>query len=592
MNRKDKWLYVTGAGILLLLLLPWFLLGESAVITYHDQLDGEMIAYILQAKHLGKGDVLPEFMHGAAKTALTLPAPASVLLFLGGHYEAALFVMQLLGSLIGYTGMFLLVGEITKKPFPALAAGGLYGALPLLPVYGLSQYGLPLLVWCILQLKKGKRTGFCLGYALFFALDSSLALVGFAVLAVTFVWILAEMGAQWRKKERPGIRLPLLWLMLLAGYLSTNLPLIAQILGGDGKMLSHKAEYALRAENFFSAWVQGILYGGQHSQDYHLSFLPWGGLVLVLSLRKEFRTERVGQLRRVMLGIIGCNVFFAMLAAFWNSAAGVYLRAQIGVLGAFQVERFLWLSPCMWYLFLGVSMALGAEYWNISMQKKPGVGKYGNDIRKSAYKAGCFLCGGVLLVSLGITSWQIVKNSDFKCNVQKLLNPEYPAMSYEDYYAIGVYEQVKAFMAEYTGQEQEEYRVVSLGIDPAAALYHGFYCLDGYSNNYSLEYKHLFRKIIAPALQESAYLQDYFDNWGNRCYLFGSECPGYYTIEKNGFYFSHLELDTQALSDLGGEYLFSAAYIANAEELGLLQLCEEPFETEDSYYCIWVYGIK
>ncbi len=567
MKKTDTLCFGIGAVLICMLLIPCLILGEQAVVTYHDQLDGEMIAYILQAKHLGSGDVLPEFMNGASKTALTPPAPLSVFLFLGGNYEAALFVMQLMGSLVGYAGMFLLIREVTGKSFPAMVAGGLYGALPFLPVYGFSQYGLPMLVWCVLQLKERKRTGICLAYGLLYALNSSLALVGFAVLAALAVWFVAEAI---REKEKRSWRRPLLWLVLLGGYVVTNLSLIGQILSVGENMVSHKTEYALAAEGFGTGVLNGLLYGGQHSQDYHLSFLVAGAVVLAASFIGDAQTGAIKRLRRVALWAVGCNVLLAAAAALWNSGLGVGLREKLGALGAFQVDRFLWLSPCLWYLFLGCILALVME------------------MRKGVH----LLCGAVLVAALGICSLQIVKNSDFKANVQKLRNPEYKAMSYGDYYAIGVYEQVKDFMAQYTGLDQSQYRVVSLGIDPAAALYHGFYCLDGYSNNYSLEYKHAFREVIAPALQESAYLQDYFDNWGNRCYLFGSECPGYYTIEKNGFYFSHLELDTEALQRLGGDYLFSAAYIANAEELGLVRLHEEPFETEDSYYRIWVYEIR
>ena len=87
-------------------------------------------------------------------------------------------------------------------------------------------------------------------------------------------------------------------------------------------------------------------------------------------------------------------------------------------------------------------------------------------------------------------------------------------MSFRDYYAIDVLDQVQEYLYDNFGERPEDYRVVSLGIDPAAALYHGFYCLDGYSNNYSLEYKHRFRKIIAPELAKSEYLEDNFDHWG------------------------------------------------------------------------------
>lgn len=133
--------------------------------------------------------------------------------------------------------------------------------------------------------------------------------------------------------------------------------------------------------------------------------------------------------------------------------------------------------------------------------------------------------------------------------------------------------------------------MVSLGIDPAAALYHGFYCLDGYSNNYSLDYKEQFRKLIAPELDKSAYLTQLYDDWGNRCYLFSSECPGYYTIKKHGFFFQDYQVNTGALYEMGGRYLLSAAWIQNAEEQGLSLLNETPFETNDSYYCIYIYEL-
>ena len=84
----------------------------------------------------------------------------------------------------------------------------------------------------------------------------------------------------------------------------------------------------------------------------------------------------------------------------------------------------------------------------------------------------------------------------------------------------------------------------------------------------------------------------YYDGWGNRCYLFSAEIPGYVTVEKNGFFFQDYCLDTKALYEMGGRYLLSAAYILNAEELGLSLMNETPFETPDSYYRIFVYSVE
>ena len=189
------------------------------------------------------------------------------------------------------------------------------------------------------------------------------------------------------------------------------------------------------------------------------------------------------------------------------------------------------------------------------------------------------------------TAGKILLESNLKPNLQKLVNRNYAAMSFRDYYAVDVLDQVQEYLRENTGEEPQDYRVVSLGIDPAAALYHGFYCLDGYSNNYSLEYKHRFREIIAPELDKSEYLEDSFDHWGNRCYLFSAECPGYYTIEKGGFYFQDYTIDAESLRQLGGSYLLSAAYIDHSEDTGLELMRPEAFETENSYYRIYLYRV-
>ncbi len=584
MKKSGRFLFAAGLLAVILLLVPGWILGEGAVIAYHDQLDGEMIAYLLQAKHLGDGNVLPEFLGGASKTALTPPAPGCVLLFLGGNGLAAFFVMQFVGCLVGYVGMYLLGREVTGRELPSVLAAGLYAALPFLPVYGLSQYGLPLLLWCALQLGKGRRRIFAYVYAVLFALNSSLALAGFAVLAVFAAGIAAEALRVWRKRRREqqaGWRNPAalagMWLAMCVVYLLTNLSLLGQILGLGESAVSHKAEYALAAEDFFRGFAEGFLYGGQHSQDQHLYLMAAVAVTLAWTMLRKRKESGKSGLLRVILYALCCNVVLAGIAAGWNSAVGVAFRRHLGALGAFQIDRVLWLCPCLWYLILACGAALVLEAW-----KEKG---------RAARLQACICCV-LTAAALGMTGLQILKSSDFKSNVQKLRNADYPAMSYADYYALGVMEQVEEFLYQSTGLKQADYRVVSLGIDPAAALYHGFYCLDGYSNNYALEYKHRFREVIAPALEASDYLRAYYDEWGNRCYLFGSECPGYYTIQKNGFYFTHLELDVGALRGMGCDYLFSAAYIANAEELGLKLLREEPFQTEDSYYYIYLYEVK
>ena len=73
--------FLLGLAAVCLGALPYILLGTNAIVTFTDQLDGEMLAYIYRARYLFDGNTLPPFMGGMPKTALTPPAPLSVLLF-------------------------------------------------------------------------------------------------------------------------------------------------------------------------------------------------------------------------------------------------------------------------------------------------------------------------------------------------------------------------------------------------------------------------------------------------------------------------------------------------------------------------------
>lgn len=341
-----------------------------------------------------------------------------------------------------------------------------------------------------------------------------------------------------------------------------------------------------------AGFVAGVRIGVQHGEGYHeLLVLVAVAAVLAVLLavwaigkkskegQEQGRGRSYAQLSdlRYMAICLVCGLFLALLSALWDCNALAGLRRALGTLGAFQADRMLWVAPCLWHL--SFACGLGALW---ELQKSCG---------RTRRLAAC--CGLLLMgAAAGATEIRLLLAGDIKSNVQKLRNPEYGMMSFKDYYGIGVLEQVRDFLEERTGMSQEEYRVVSLGIDPAAAYYHGFYCLDGYSNNYSLAHKHAFREVLRPELERNEYLRITFDEWGNRCYLFSSECPGYYTIEKHGFFFQDYRLDAQALRDMGCDWILSAAYIQNAESQGLVLMNENevPFETEDSYYGIFVYG--
>ena len=585
--KREKWKtspiwFLLGLAAVLVMLVPYLILGEESIVVYHDQLDGEMIAYILQAEQLmngGAGGELARFMGGMSTTALTPPAPLFVLLFCTGQYFAAYVCMQMMGSLAGYLGMYLLGKEITGRSWVGMVTGVLFAYLPFLPVYGLTQYGIPLLIWCFYRIWKGKQVPWCVAYAFFYVLASSLVLAGFAVLGLSAVCFVGLMAAE---RRACTCRLWLTWMGMLLLYIVENRALLGQMFLGTGGGVSHKAEYVLSAEPLLSGWSAAFLKGGQHSEDYHIYILAAAVVTLLLAgMWAKRRTAHVPAYRRNFAAVLLFgNLLLALVSALWDSTPGIALRSHMEALKGFQLDRVLWAAPAFWYLILACVLGICAELTGQLWKHKTAAGR-----------VAAISFSMVILVCTGLTGLTVLKESNLKPNLQKLLNPSYQSISYSDYYAADVMGQVKEYLTQQTGQSVSDYRVVSLGIDPAAAYYAGFYCLDGYSNNYSLDYKHAFRRVIAPELAKSEYLKAYYDDWGNRCYLVSAECPGYYTIEKGGFFFQNYEIDSEALWELGGRYLFSAAYIQNAEEQGLRLMREEPFETQDSYYRIFVYEI-
>ena len=103
----------------------------------------------------------------------------------------------------------------------------------------------------------------------------------------------------------------------------------------------------------------------------------------------------------------------------------------------------------------------------------------------------------------------MLRDNTLNKNARLLFVDGYEQTTWQSFYMEDTFEQIDAII----GQDKEQYSVVSLGIYPSVALYNGYTCADGYSNNYELEYKHAFRKIIAKELEKSDETRSYFDDW-------------------------------------------------------------------------------
>ncbi len=600
-TQKKNCYLAAGLVLSCLFMIPYFLLGGGSIVTYHDQLDGELFSYLLTAKYLFTDiRVYPEIMNGLPAAGAVPPAPLFVLLYAAFKPFTAFMISQWIIYLTAFLGMYLLLMRLTGREFISFSIAVIFMLMPFYPVYGLCIPGQPLLFFAVLALfDKERRSAVSSSFPrkagyyfsadsifyyliiFFYGISSSLVLAGFACLLLLGGSALIHTITALRLKKRGSLSLWFSLIVLLASYISVNSGLIRQVLFPGNTYISHKTEMILSPQNFSDYFKEAFTTGISYAQSFHLVlFILMLFCLLLFFMNAVVKKESLfsGSDKLPLLKALRVLLFIFLTCLFYAFYHGHFIteirNISGGILKTFNLDRVCWLLPTAWCILAGYLLSFIA------------------DLREHKTAArSCSLClkYGIISATLGIWGITVLLHSPLRPNLSKLLKGgDYYALDWDRFFAEDIFSQIDSAI----GKPKDSYHVISIGIYPAAAAYNGFYCLDGYSNNYPLEYKHTFRRIMEDELEKSDYIRDFFDNWGNRCYITTAEQANYYTFEKkwNSVIYD-LDLNTDVLKELDCRYVFSAAYLMNAEEKGLTLLREAPFETEGSWYHIYVYAV-
>ena len=560
-------LWWIGILITVVFFLPYFVLGDGCIFEINDQLDESIMNYMLPARHLWDGSTIyPEMLNGVNASGMQPSAVLFLPLYRLISARTAFLTQYIICFLLAFSGMYLLVKEITDSSILAMIAGGCFCVLPLYPVYGLSEFGIPLILYGALCLWKQKNVIWGLLITVVFGLTSHLVYTGYVVLGF---WVIALVYALAKKKKNQWF--PIGFAVLFAIYVLVNRALIREILFGTGSYISHREEMVSSATPFFETFWNVFQNSAQHAPSLHkYLILP---IVLFLILGAFCKKEETD--RNIYKAAVINFLFLIAIALFYAfchlTAVVDWKKNATGFLHYFQMHRVYWLYPAAWYLEFAWAAAVPWRTKVPHMDARMRVGKL-----------------AVILICLLPTLQLLKANSGMYLNVNQLNNGSGITgyISWESWFAEDLMQEIDDAI----GRDKSTYRVAHLGISPAPSLMHGFYTVDGYSNNYPLEYKHRFREVIAAELEKNEEVRVYFDLWGNRCYLFNSITGNYMQLKKgNTLVYEGLEFDMDALRELGCEYLFSGAEIGDAERLGLELVGY--YETDDSYWGIWVYCI-
>lgn len=576
------------AGLLFVVILGtiYLIAGGDAVVTPHDQLD--QFYMNLYVEHFRDG-FAPELMNGLPLDRIQTMTWLFIPLYFLFDYAYAYLISYFVLMAVAYVGMALLCSSLGIRSFISMIAALLYSLLPIACTYGLSIIGIPLVAYGIFSYwlsPTNRNLAKMLLIALLYALGSDLVLIGYAVISFLFGIILFSLF-QRQKNRRRIFGLIAVLLLLCFVYALENVGLFVQFFGNDASITSHREEFVdtsspISFDVFWNFITDGQRQAPGISNQFYIvlfSLVITSVAFCYLALSKnraiggyvKNSAQNINYLSKAIICLFVLTVIIACFYVLFHSGPITSFRNSLpGFLRSFQFDRFYLLYPTLWYLLFG----LGAELLLQISSTQP-------------FKAISFTVIALTLIatlSLTLPANDIVQTLQRKNDSEQTVSLD--NVTWNEFFSTKLFDEIKK---DNPGIESDG-KVVSVGLFPSIALFNGFSCLDGYLYNYPLEYKHDFREVIKGELDKSSALSKYYDNWGNRFYVFTSEHSDYFTLKNTGATIKKLDINIKKIEEMGGKYVISALPIDNANELGLTLLGE--YEESSSPFEVWLYEIS
>jgi len=586
----------------MLYLLPFLLNGQELYITVYDNLDSNVVwlkTLATSGKIFSPSDtLLPQMMNGLPRAVFGTEFNVIVWLYALFEPFTAYVLNEFLLRIVAFFGMYALLQRyltLSLEPNTArllvTAIALLFSLLPFWPSGGLSVAAQPLVLYAFLNFHFKTHTYRDWLIIISVPFYSSFVLAFFFFLSLVFFFFLFD----WVKQKKPNMIFISAFILMVIIYMLIDYRLVYSMFF-DHAYMSHRLEFVRQYYDFHTAMAKSMdffIIVQEHAYALQqliiipfmlfamlLSYFPkplttresiWAFVVLALIYFLQFLHHLLempglyvvfvvlaiyaiilNKRDKLFYGLIFLQVSIAFWYGFWLYEGWHALAKHLPFLEMFHLSRYYWLAPLLWFLIIAFSLKMV--------------------IKK--LKLGIYLA----LVALVIQGVYSFEHRTFA--QAKGYEP-----TFNSFYAPELFEQVVA----YIGQDQEDYRVVSIGLHPAIAQYNGFYTLDAYMVNYPLAYKHAFRKIISAELQKDSQAKVLFEHWGSRCYLFSSEVGSNVTIRRRGLVIKNLDINTTQLLKMGGKYLFSQYPIKNASENQLHFL--KHFTHSASYWELYLYQI-
>lgn len=552
LNRKE--LYFGGICILLTLLymFPYLTNGNNSYITISDNLDGSFAhlkCIFATNSFFDYNSELP-MLDGMSRSSIPYSSPFELKALINYLFPGinGILINLFLVKLFAVCGMFLLLSNyIIDSKSLSFAISVAYFLIPFCSNYGLSSAGIPILLFATLNIYNKNNIYISFLLVFIYGFYSNFVLSGVFVCLSLFIGIVYL----YYMKRIVYYGLISVLLILMTIYLLSNWSIIYGYFNSIG-FISHRSEWISSSSIYIIAKeiIRTLLIGQWHAGEFPAFSIIMISLGLYLYMPKYFAVLSF-YLKTILFLTLLIIIGFVLLRVFANQFP-------------FNLSRFYFLYPALSYILLAKTCE--------------------SALRMNKRLPSCIFA---LLFISSICVFS--RNKEYIINVEKLFEMNHTKKpSFSQFYDEPLFEAISKDL-----KIEQDYttKVVSLGLFPSVAEYNGFWCLDGYFVSYPLEYKHQFRKIICKEIDKDCDLKDYFDKWGNRCYLFSAELNFEYIWGRDdNKKVRNLDIDINELTKLGCQYIFSAAEILNYKDLGIE--LKNSYTLNNSYYKLYVYKVS
>lgn len=532
-------------------LSPYYILGEDTHIRVHDNMDSNIVWYKLltESGQFFSISELPNVIDGLPRSTLATPFDIMVWFYLLFEPMTAYTIGQTIMRFAGFFGMYLLLRRFIKSQWIVTGVALAFAMLPFWPSGLLTIAGLPLALHLFLSIREHGRQAAWYNWLVLMLIPF------FSNFILTFVFFLALMGFFWlvdwiRFKQSNWAFFTAIGGMTTV-YMIKNYMVLYAMFINEG-FTSHREDLDLGHNSLAGSirlFFENFLTGHTHDMANHTHIiLPVIGLALIVAAYRRLKPKW-------LIGLVLFNAALSLWYAFWYWEGWRVVKDNVMIANTFNFARIHFFDPMIWYIAFALALWLLWKHMRF---------------------------GKTLVIILIITQCLSLfwVNEEVKYN--RLGMP-----TYAEFYSEELFDSIEA----YIGKDQSDYSVVSIAMHPTIAQFNGFYTLDTYNNSFPLEYKEKFRKVIEPELQKNPSLENYFETWGGRLYMYVAELGENYIFTKNSDeILDNLDINTDALRELGGDYVLSALPIENYAENQLA--FERTFENNQSPLRIYLYRVE